>query len=74
MSLLRFSDGITVDTSGPPRVLQLNDGYYAVGKGILVPASNKETAEFLVTRMNGWEPGENIIKSRVNKIDLQHKK
>jgi hypothetical protein len=55
-------------------VLQLNDGYYAVGKGILVPASNKETAEFLVTRMNGWEPGENIIKSRVNKIDLQHKK
>jgi len=55
-------------------VLQLNDGYYAVGKGILVPASDKETAEFLVTRMLGWEPGENIIKSRINKVDLQHKK
>ena len=74
MSLLRFSDGITVDTSGQPRVLQLNDGYYAVGKGILVPATNKETAEFLVRKMNGWEPGENIIKSRTPKLNLQHKK
>ena len=74
MSLLRFSDGITVDTSGQPRVLHLNDGYYAVGKGILVPATNKETAEFLVHKMNGWEPGENIIKSRTPKLNLQHKK
>jgi hypothetical protein len=74
MSQLRFSDGITVDTSGQPRVLHLEDGYYAVGKGILVPATNKETAEFLVMRMIGWEPGENIIKSRINKVDLQHKK
>jgi len=74
MSQLRFSDGITVDTSGQPRVLHLEDGYYAVGKGILVPATNKETAEFLVMRMIRWEPGENIIKSRIDKVDLQHKK
>lgn len=74
MSLLKFSDGVTVDTSGEPRVLHLNDGYYAVGKGILIPATNKITAEFLVNKMNGWEPGESIVKSRANKLNLQSKK
>lgn len=74
MSLLKFSDGVTVDASGEPRVLQLNDGYYAVGKGILIPATNKTTAEFLVKKMSGWEPGESIVKSRDNKLNLQHKK
>lgn len=74
MSQLRFSDGITVDTSGEPRVLHLNDGYYAVGKGILIPVGTKEAAEFMVKRMDKWEPGENIIKSRTPKLNLQHKK
>lgn len=74
MSLLKFSDGISVETSGEPRVLQLNDGYYAAGKGILIPATNRETAEFLVRKMSGWEPGESIVKSRENKLNLQHKK
>ena len=74
MSQLKFSDGITVDTSGQPRVLHLQDGYYAVGKGILIPARDKVTAEFLVNKMNSWEPGENIVKSRAHKINLQSKK
>jgi hypothetical protein len=72
--MLRFSDGVEIDTTGEPRVLQLSDGYYAVGKGILIPVGTKEAAEFMVRRMDKWEPGENIIKSRTNKIDLQHKK
>jgi len=74
MSELKFSDGISIDTSGKPRVLHLSDGYYAVGKGILIPASDKTTAEFLVSKMDSWEPGEDIIKSRAHKINLQHKK
>jgi hypothetical protein len=71
--MLKFSDGITIDTEGEPRVLQLSDGYYAVGKGILIPVENKEAAEFMVQRMLFWEPSESIIKSRANKINLQHK-
>ena len=70
--MLRFSDGVEIDTSGEPRVLELADGFYAVGKGILIPASDRLTAEFLVSKMGNWEPGENIIKSRDNKLDLQH--
>jgi hypothetical protein len=72
--MLRFSDGVEIDTSGQPRVLELVDGFYAVGKGILIPASDRLTAEFLVSRMGKWEPGENIIKSRENKLDLQNTK
>lgn len=72
--MLRFSDGVEIDTSGEPRVLELADGFYAVGKGILVPASDRLTAEFLVNKMGKWEPGENIVKSRENKLNLQHTK
>jgi hypothetical protein len=72
--MLKFSDGVTIDTSGEPRVLELTDGFYAVGKGILIPANDKEAAEFLVRRMIKWEPSENIIKARAHKINLHHKK
>jgi hypothetical protein len=71
--MLRFSDGISVDTSGEPRVLKLNDGYYAVGKGILIPVDNLQSAEFMVQRMEKWEPSANIINSRVEVLNLQNK-
>lgn len=71
--MLRFSDGISIDTSGEPRVLRLNDGYYAVGKGILIPVDNLQSAEFMVQRMQRWEPSENIINSRGEVLNLQNK-
>jgi hypothetical protein len=71
--MLRFSDGITIDTSGEPRVLRLNDGYYAVGKGILIPVDNLQSAEFMVQRMQRWEPSENIINSRGEVLNLPNK-
>jgi hypothetical protein len=71
--MLRFSDGISIDTSGEPRVLRLNDGYYAVGKGILIPVDNLQSAEFMVQRMERWEPSENIINSRGEVLNLQNK-
>lgn len=46
--LLKFSDGVTVDTSGPLRPLKLNDGWYVVGEGSLIPVqSYEEVREFL---------------------------
>ena len=44
MSILRFSDGIEVDTSGEYRTLKLHDGWYAVGHGRLSPCANEEEA------------------------------
>ena len=71
--MLRLSDGISIDTSGEPRILRLNDGYYAVGKGILIPVDNLQSAEFMVQRMERWEPSENIINSRGEVLNLQNK-
>lgn len=68
--MLRFSDGISIDTSGEPRVLALNDGYYAVGKGILIPLESKEAAELFVAKMKKWEPRNHIINSRGDEVNL----
>lgn len=49
---LRFSDGTSFDTSGPMRVELRKDGYYAVGAGLLIPASSYEDAENLVKQFS----------------------
>ena len=40
--MIRFSDGIKVDTSGKLRILELYDGLYVVGGGMMVPINNRE--------------------------------
>lgn len=42
MGILRFSDGIEIDTSGPLRLLELHDGWYVVGEGRLIPVKDEE--------------------------------
>ena len=42
MSILKFSDGVSIDTSGELRVIHLRDGYYVTGKGYLIPVENYE--------------------------------
>ncbi len=46
--MLHFTDGIVVDTDGPPRRVELSDGLYVAGKGMLIPcASEEEVKEIL---------------------------
>ena len=40
MSKLRFSDGITIDTSGTLRIIKKIDGYYVIGRGLSCPVSS----------------------------------
>ena len=35
--MLRFNDGIDIDTDGALRILRLHDGYYVVGEGMCIP-------------------------------------
>lgn len=51
MSILRFSDGINIDTSGPIRRLELYDGLYVVGKGHLIPCKDEEEVKKLIKKM-----------------------
>ena len=48
MSILRFSDGVNIDTSGPYRVIRLRDGYYVVGQGMCCPVANREEGMELI--------------------------
>jgi len=52
MSILRFSDGVSIDTSGPLRVLELSDGFYVVGEGTLIPVESKEKALEIIKNKN----------------------
>jgi CRISPR/Cas system CMR-associated protein Cmr3 (group 5 of RAMP superfamily) len=45
MSYLRFNDGVKFDTSGELRMESRSDGYYVVGKGMLIPVDDEQDAE-----------------------------
>ena len=44
MSTLKFSDGITIDTSSPYRVIRMKDGMYVVGHGCCFPVADRKEA------------------------------
>ena len=50
--MLRFNDGVNIDTSGPLRVLRLRDGYYVVGEGMCIPVESREEALELIREMS----------------------
>jgi hypothetical protein len=49
--MLRFNDGVNIDTSGPLRTLRLKDGYYVVGKGMCIPVADREEAREFIAKM-----------------------
>ena len=51
--MLRFSDGVTIDTSGEPRVVRLRDGLYVVGNGMSIPVSDDEEADRMLASLTG---------------------
>ena len=51
MSLLKFSDGVTIDTSGPLRVTRKRDGYYVVGEGMSIPVDSREEGKEIIQEM-----------------------
>ena len=40
--MLRFSDGITMDTSGKLRLKEEYDGWYVIGEGMMIPVNSIE--------------------------------
>jgi hypothetical protein len=49
--MLRFSDGVNLDTSGPLRAVELHDGWYVLGDGMSIPVTSKEEAEETIRQM-----------------------
>ena len=52
MSILRFTDGVEIDTGGELRPLQLVDGWYVVGNGGSIPVESEEQAKALIQELN----------------------
>lgn len=45
-----FSDGVTVGTKGTLRTLELYDGWYVVGEGMLIPVKDLDEANEFIKR------------------------
>jgi hypothetical protein len=48
---LRFSDGMSFDTSGPPRMVRKSDGLYVVGNGMMIPVNSEAEATATIKDM-----------------------
>ena len=49
--MLRFNDGVNIDTSGDLRILRLRDGYYVVGLGMCIPVTDRKEAREVIEEM-----------------------
>jgi hypothetical protein len=49
---LKFSDGTTIDTTGPLRKLQLEDGWYVVGNGFCIRVADEGEADETIVKMS----------------------
>ena len=55
MSTLRFTDGMSFDTSGPLRLAMRSDGLYVVGNGMLVPVRDAQEGRQLIENIEKTE-------------------
>ena len=52
---MEFSDGMKFDTSSKIHVERRHDGYYVVGKGMLIPVETYEEGMEIINEMKGGE-------------------
>ncbi len=55
--MLRFSDGVSFDTSGELRVEHRHDGAYVVGGGMMIPVRDEEDGRQTIERMAARRKG-----------------
>ncbi len=50
--LMRFSDGVTMNTDGPLRITRRHDGLYVVGEGMLMAIDTAEEGQEFIRKSN----------------------
>ena len=50
--MIKFNDGVNIDTSGPLRTLKLFDGLYVVGQGYSIPVADEEEASVWIKKLD----------------------
>lgn len=56
---LSFSDGMTFNLDGPPRITMKSDGLYVVGNGMLIPVNNYEEGQEIINNHKKEKQNEN---------------
>jgi hypothetical protein len=51
--MMKFTDGVNVNTQGDLRPLRLHDGWYVVGKGMMIPVADRDEAQRVIEDMKG---------------------
>jgi len=49
--MLRFNDGVEIDTSGKLRIHLLKDGYYVIGENWCIPVEDAEEGVKLIKKL-----------------------
>lgn len=62
--MLRFNDGITIDTSGPLRTMRLSDGWYVTGEGVLLAADSEDDAHWKIAFLTVRQEQRNCVPQR----------
>lgn len=55
MPTLRFSDGMTINTDGPYRIIREKDGLYVTGHGFLCPVNSRQEGEETLKELKATE-------------------
>jgi hypothetical protein len=60
---LRFSDGMEFDLSGGLRVIHRRDGWYVVGRGMLIPVADREDGDRTVAQMTNEGGSDDALRT-----------
>ncbi|MFC1572809.1 hypothetical protein ACFL6M_04340 [Candidatus Eisenbacteria bacterium] len=52
-SKLRFTDGMEISTGGKLRTVKKADGWYVVGRGMLLAVESEEDGKALIDKLGG---------------------
>ncbi len=50
--MLRFNDGVKIDTSGELRVARIKGDWYVIGKGMSIPVDSRREGEELIEQLS----------------------
>jgi hypothetical protein len=60
--VIKFTDGMEFDTSGPLQIVEKIDGFYVVGKGWLIPVSGEDEGNEVIRQLIEQKKTELVIE------------
>ena len=55
---IKFTDGIGINVDGPYKIIEIKDGLYVVGGGILCPVASEDEGAAFIDRLRALDEEE----------------